>query len=134
MTSVNQLLLSVFRFLSFISIAAHAYTRNRLHSKHAITTWKSQSAFSSAHGLPCCSISPSALFTTGEENQLSDKVPDSNGQKDDLKFPDTAPLTYSDFHVITRTQSTDEIKHLELYLKWRKGGTLLSIAFNVRCL
>jgi hypothetical protein len=144
MASLNQLLLSVLRFLSFVSIAALANTRksasagNRLQSKHAITAGKSLNAFSSAHGFPCCSIlgrtvsSPSALFATVEDNLSAEKFQNSNGQKIDSKLPDTAPLTYSDFHVVTRTQSTDEIKHLELYLKWRKGGTFLYTAFNLR--
>lgn len=138
MASLNQLLLSVLRFLSFISIAALAYTPNRLQSKHAKIARKPNNAFGSAVGFLCHRISgpklssPTALLATVEDSVSADKPPNSNGKKDVSKFADTSPLTYSDFHVVTRTQSTDEIKHLELYLKWRKGGKLAHISSNLR--
>ena len=138
MASLNQLLLSVLRFLSFISIAALAYTPNRLQSKHAKIARKPHNAFSSAVGFLCHRISgpklssPTAIFATIEDNVSAEKSPNSNGKKVVSKFADTSPLTYSDFHVVTRTQSTDEIKHLELYLKWRKGGKFAYISSNLR--
>lgn len=37
-------------------------------------------------------------------------------------FLDEAALVLSDFHVITRVDAADKIKHIELYLRRRKGG------------
>lgn len=130
MASLNQLLLSVLLFLSFISIAVLAYTRksadvgNRLQGQHSITAWKSQTidGFLYCRTLRPTVSSPSALFTAVGDSSSAEKS----------KYPDTSPLKYSDFHVVTRTQSNDEIRHLELYLKWRKGGELLNIAFYLR--
>jgi hypothetical protein len=39
-------------------------------------------------------------------------------------FVDKAELVLSDFHVITRVDAVDKIKHIELYLRRRKGGNL----------
>lgn len=140
MASLNQLLLSFLRFLSFISIAALAYTRksadvgNRLQGQHSITAWKSQTS----DGFLFCRIfgptvlSPSALFTAVGDSSSSEKFPESNELMTDSKYPDKSPLKYSDFHVVTRTQSNDEIRHLELYLKWRKGGEPLNTVFYLR--
>ena len=37
---------------------------------------------------------------------------------------DKAELVLSDFHVITRVDAVDKIKHIELYLRRRKGGNI----------
>lgn len=37
---------------------------------------------------------------------------------------DKAALVLSDFHVITRVDAIDKIKHIELYLRRRKGGNI----------
>lgn len=39
-------------------------------------------------------------------------------------FLDKAALVLSDFHVITRVDAVDKIKHIELYLRRRKGGNI----------
>lgn len=136
MASLYQLLLSILRLVSLIIIAVQSYTPKfpeglcSLSIKHALSgARKSLNAFGSTGGSLCCRIpghtlsSPSALFTTPEGISSDEKSPNFIQRKKESKLPDLSPLTFSDFHSVTRTQANDEIKHLELYLKWRKGGT-----------
>ena len=42
------------------------------------------------------------------------------------KSTDKVALILSDFHVITRVDTVDKIRHVELYLRRRKGGNFIN--------
>jgi hypothetical protein len=56
------------------------------------------------------------------DNVINDNV--TGAKAASSPFIDEAALVLSDFHVITRVDAVDKIKHIELYLRRRKGGNI----------